>query len=308
MKNLLRQLNQKPIAYYPIYRQLTGSTTSGILLSQLMYWFSKQDKFYKTDSELMEETFLTVKELKNAKSKIKELDFIDVTREGVPAKTFYRIDWEMYQTCLDFLGELDSPKGTNCIDQKGQTVQSERDKHYIYTENTHKNTIENTYIKEKDKKEFSFTLTKKTQLENTSQEYQDKLKNYISTSGKAMSYEDFYNSCLMNGYQYKNFKLAYDKWNNKPQSNQVQHYQQPQPQNTIDPFELYTNYRKNGMAREVAETRVITETGMKYPATERFLKACANAEYELYMKQREAKQSQPKESDEDYVKRVMGEL
>ncbi len=88
---------------------------------------------------------------------------------------------------------------------------------------------------------------------------------------------------------------------------QFQNNQQNQ-QNAIDPFELYTNYRKNGMAREVAETRVITETGMKYPATERFLKACANAEYEWYMKQREAKQSEPKESDEDYVKRVMGEL
>ena len=27
-----------------------------------------------------------------------------------------------------------------------------------------------------------------------------------------MSYEDFYNACVMKGYQYKNFKLAYDKW------------------------------------------------------------------------------------------------
>jgi hypothetical protein len=59
MSNTLKILNQKPIAYYPIYRQITGSTTAGILLSQLMYWFSVKDKFYKTDADIIEETMLT---------------------------------------------------------------------------------------------------------------------------------------------------------------------------------------------------------------------------------------------------------
>ena len=51
-KELLQQLNQKPIAYYPIYREITGSTTAGIMLSQLMYWFSKKDKIFKTDEDI----------------------------------------------------------------------------------------------------------------------------------------------------------------------------------------------------------------------------------------------------------------
>jgi hypothetical protein len=32
MKNLLIQLNQRPIAVYPIYIKITGSVTSGLLL------------------------------------------------------------------------------------------------------------------------------------------------------------------------------------------------------------------------------------------------------------------------------------
>jgi len=73
MKTILKELNQRPISYYPIYRKLTGSTTAGLLLSQLMYWFSKKEKFYKIDSEIMEETLLTKKELENAKKIIKNL-------------------------------------------------------------------------------------------------------------------------------------------------------------------------------------------------------------------------------------------
>ena len=62
-----------------------------------------------------------------------------------------------------------------------------------------------------------------------------------------------------------------------------QHTKQPtKPQQ--DPFDLYTAYRNNGLEKEVAETRVITETGMKYPATEKFLEATKNAEMEFLVR------------------------
>jgi hypothetical protein len=104
MKELLKELHHKPIAYYPIYRKITGSTTAGILLSQLTYWWAKMDgeKFYKTDLEVMEETLLTADELRAAKALIKGMAFITITREGLPAKTFYDIDSDkLYeQICL----------------------------------------------------------------------------------------------------------------------------------------------------------------------------------------------------------------
>ncbi|MGA1047204.1 MAG: hypothetical protein ACO3UU_04285 [Minisyncoccia bacterium] len=36
MKNLLIQLNQRPIAVYPVYIKITGSVNAGLLLSQLL--------------------------------------------------------------------------------------------------------------------------------------------------------------------------------------------------------------------------------------------------------------------------------
>lgn len=72
-----------------------------------------------------------------------------------------------------------------------------------------------TINKNKQKENFSFTLKVKSTIENTKSEYQENLKAYILESGKPMSYEDFYNSCVMQGYKYKNFKLAYDSWNKK---------------------------------------------------------------------------------------------
>ena len=132
MKQILRELNQKPIAYYPVYRQITGSTTGGILLSQLMYWFAKKDKIFKTDKEIMEETLLSEKELKNAKKLIKQLDFITVSREGIPAKTYYEIDWEKFENCLQKKDKTvqtseserdkqDCPNGPNCTVPNGQS-------------------------------------------------------------------------------------------------------------------------------------------------------------------------------------------
>lgn len=98
--SILKELNQRSIAYYPLYAKLTGSTTAGILLSQLMYWFSKKDKIFKTDAEILEETMLTKNELRGAKLKLKDVSFIKITREGTPAKTFYKIDWQEYEKTL----------------------------------------------------------------------------------------------------------------------------------------------------------------------------------------------------------------
>ncbi len=97
MKEVMLALHQKPVAYYPIYKDVTGSTTAGILLSQLMYWWQKVGgrEFYKTDAEIIEETHLSAQELKTAKKALKLCDFIKIKARGVPAKTFYDIDTEL---------------------------------------------------------------------------------------------------------------------------------------------------------------------------------------------------------------------
>ena len=102
----MKQLNERPIAFYPYYAKLTGSILSGVLLSQLMYWFTKKDKFYKTDKELRDETLLSENELRTAKGKIKKIPFIKITKEGIPCKTYYAIEWEIYESSFVSSTEL----------------------------------------------------------------------------------------------------------------------------------------------------------------------------------------------------------
>lgn len=97
---MLKSLNQRPIGLYPAYIELAGSLAGGVLLSQAMYWFSKKDKFHKTDADFMAETRMTAGEMRGAKTKLKKLNFISITRKGVPAKTWYKIDWEGYQDAM----------------------------------------------------------------------------------------------------------------------------------------------------------------------------------------------------------------
>jgi hypothetical protein len=88
------------------------------------------------------------------------------------------------------------------------------------------------------------------------------------------------------------------------QLNQNQQSNQQVKYPNVDPFDLYVDYRENkGMLREVAETRVIQETGMKFPATDRFLKSTAQYEYQKY-KAQEANKPKPM-SDEEWEKHIL---
>ena len=116
MRELLKSINQRPVAYFPVYKKITGNVHGAILLSQLMYWFSKADKFWKTNDEIAEEIGFTERELKTAKSSLKNVDFVIVTREGLPAKTYYSIDWDAYEKALN-------PKNSS----QDETVQTGQD-------------------------------------------------------------------------------------------------------------------------------------------------------------------------------------
>lgn len=141
MKNLLINLNQRPIAVYPVYIKLTGSVNAGLLLSQIMYWYSavKGRTFYKSDAEIMEETMLTVNELRHAKARLKQMSFIKITLHGVPAKTHYTIDdklliSEINESSLVESTKLDSSNQRNYNSGFNETN----------TENTTENTTKNT--------------------------------------------------------------------------------------------------------------------------------------------------------------------
>jgi len=148
VKNALLQLHQKPIAYYPVYRKISGSTTAGVLLSQLMYWWSacKGREFYKTDAEIMEETMLTPGELRTAKIRIKKLSFVKTKVKGIPAKTYYLID---AQDLFSQIYKHSFVESTKLDEQNRQDSDSENDN--TNTENTSKTTSENNTVRDFDK-------------------------------------------------------------------------------------------------------------------------------------------------------------
>ena len=141
MKEILIKLNQRPIAVYPIYIKLTGSVTSGLLLSQIMYWYSAVNgrAFYKSDAEIMEETMLTANELRSAKLRLKSLSFMNMYLKGVPARTHYEIDAdllfsEINKSSLVKSTKLDKLNPLNSYSEINETI----------TENTTENTTKNT--------------------------------------------------------------------------------------------------------------------------------------------------------------------
>lgn len=133
MREFLKSINSRPISYFPIYRDITGSVTGAVLLSQLMYWLSKKDKIFKTDAEIMAETHLTQNELRAAKTKLKSVDFITVSREGIPAKTYYSIDWEKYETSLVNFTKLDELNSLNSDSEVHETINENQDIDYTET-------------------------------------------------------------------------------------------------------------------------------------------------------------------------------
>jgi len=181
---------------------------------------------------------------------------------------------------------------------------SERDKHSYNTENTTENT---TDIKNKQKKSHTEIFPPELNIEAFNMWIEYKGKSYKQQGrtlsiNKLIKYPKDVQLQMVENSIMNNYKGLFEI---KPQSNQIAQYQ---PKQIIDPFELYANYRNKGMDIEVAVVRVITETGMKYPATEDFKKAVNNAEFALYMQQREQQQAQSPVSDEDYQEKLLKEL
>jgi hypothetical protein len=141
MKKLLVNLNLRPIAVYPIYIKITGSVNAGLLLSQIMYWYSAVNgrTFYKSDAEIMEETMLSVNELRHAKARLKQMSFIKITLHGVPAKTHYTIDDKLLYSEIN---ECSLVESTKLDKSKPRNYNSEINE--TNTENTTENTTKNT--------------------------------------------------------------------------------------------------------------------------------------------------------------------
>lgn len=98
-------LESKPIAYYADFSTIVGSTTAGVLLSQLLYWTDKGviegGWIYKTQSEWKLEIALSRREQETARKKLRDIGILQELLAGNPAKLYYKIDFDKL---IDLLG------------------------------------------------------------------------------------------------------------------------------------------------------------------------------------------------------------
>lgn len=94
---LRRVLSDRPIAFHPELARAFGGINEALFFQQIAYWSDKgtdPDWIYKSQVELEHETCLSAYQQKQARDRLKRLGVLEDDRRGVPARLYYRINWE----------------------------------------------------------------------------------------------------------------------------------------------------------------------------------------------------------------------
>lgn len=117
----IESLLDRPIAFQRVFVSLGAGVTGALLLSQAVYWSRRSTLrggwFYKTREEWEEETGLTRREQEGARKKLRDLGVLEEKKQGIPCKTYYRINTDRLQTCLHKTAQLDGTKPSNWVEQ-----------------------------------------------------------------------------------------------------------------------------------------------------------------------------------------------
>lgn len=146
---LIRLMNEKPIAFNKHYVFLGCGINGAVMLSQLVYWADKSKDpngwIYKTGKEWTEETGLTRREQDTARKNLRELGFIDEHKHGVPCKVHFKVNQKaLYSSLINLaqkrqtdapISQTECTEAPNWIGGKRQTN----------TESTTKNTTDTLY-------------------------------------------------------------------------------------------------------------------------------------------------------------------
>lgn len=136
-------LTSKPIAFYPDFSAVAGSTNAGVLLSQLLYWKDKEldpdGWIYKTQKDWLTETSLTRSEQETARKKLRDCGVLEEKLKGNPAKLYYRINFDSLIIALKSLYES---RGQDAETPQAETPQASMAK--VSTLSLTKNTTKNT--------------------------------------------------------------------------------------------------------------------------------------------------------------------
>lgn len=98
----------RPVAFHRVFVDITGSITSALMLSQIVYW-SRRVKggdgwFYKTGAEWTEETGMSRSEQETARRTLVSLGLIQEERRGIPCRLYFRLHIEALKQAI--LGQV----------------------------------------------------------------------------------------------------------------------------------------------------------------------------------------------------------
>jgi len=137
--DLIKQFAGSPVAFHRCYVDVAKSVTSGLMLSQSVYWSTKTKDpdgwFYKTRFQWTEETGLSRTEQESARKKLRASGVIEEKKKGVPCKVYYRVNY-------DKLLELLSPTSMqeSCQLEGSNSANSDAGNQPSITKNTTENT------------------------------------------------------------------------------------------------------------------------------------------------------------------------
>jgi hypothetical protein len=129
-----------------------GSHIGALFLTQALYWDGVMGgEFYKTNEDWMEELCMSKTTLETARKHAQ--DFVEVTKKGLPAKNFYRVNKEKIAMALAALPSLPSSSQGNpassdreipTTSRQGFPTTGDRETLTTITENTTEITSKNT--------------------------------------------------------------------------------------------------------------------------------------------------------------------
>lgn len=131
---------ERPVAFYPQLKKLTGSIEGAIMLQQLLYWWNKKKdvELYKTIEETEKETTLTRGQQDRVIKNLEKQGFLSTEVRGLPPKRNFSLN----------IKRIEEELGAICTKQTNRFVQNEQidlyktDK-YSITESTTESTTEN---------------------------------------------------------------------------------------------------------------------------------------------------------------------
>lgn len=118
---LLAAVLTPPIAFNPIFVDIAGSLTAGLLLSFAVDEPGSEDWAVLDTEKIQRCTRMTAAELRGARQRLKDAGLVQERRVGFPARTEFKVDFDQLKTAIvhnvrrpaaastDAVAELDAP-------------------------------------------------------------------------------------------------------------------------------------------------------------------------------------------------------